>query len=490
VSRGYQGEVIVCARQRGARIAARLEVVTTNLVKISRNALVWLLLVLVPAGWIALSQIDQRADNTELSQASQGEILPALSPLAAMSGRMAILVGGQALQQPNPFGTRPMSQLAAAISFAQAQMPEQALQQLQEASSADHDAPEPALLQAVRTIVVAWKFSASGQTEIVHPSPLTDEQWRLVNDRLGWFGQMAQSKLTADAALGTQMEEIDARFFVAIFAAGLWFLGVGLTGIALLITLPILALLTKVRSALRAMPRTQALLGETFIVWMLLFIGLHMLSGRFGDGTPTIARVWLSLSLTFASLIALGWPILRRLSWGELRTAAGLRFEGGLWRLIWMSASSYACALPCMAVGVAIGLVLSGLLGDRNFQDMSHPVQELLPKASGGMVFALFAVACVSAPIVEETMFRGCLYGHVRQQTWGWPRWLSIAFAMLFSATIFAAIHPQGLLAVPALAGVSIGFCITREWSGSVAPGMIAHGLHNGVLLALNLALN
>jgi membrane protease YdiL (CAAX protease family) len=66
---------------------------------------------------------------------------------------------------------------------------------------------------------------------------------------------------------------------------------------------------------------------------------------------------------------------------------------------------------------------------------------------------------------------------------------LSVAFAMLFSATVFAAIHPQGVLAVPALAGVSLGFCITREWSGSVVPGILAHGLHNGVLLGLNLVL-
>ena len=62
--------------------------------------------------------------------------------------------------------------------------------------------------------------------------------------------------------------------------------------------------------------------------------------------------------------------------------------------------------------------------------------------------------------------------------------------AMLFSASVFAAIHPQGVLAVPALAGVSIGFCITREWSGSVWPGVLAHGFHNGVMLALNLLLN
>jgi len=60
---------------------------------------------------------------------------------------------------------------------------------------------------------------------------------------------------------------------------------------------------------------------------------------------------------------------------------------------------------------------------------------------------------------------------------------------MLVSASIFAAIHPQGQLAMPALAGISLGFCITREWSGSVLPGMVAHGFHNGLLLALNLLL-
>jgi membrane protease YdiL (CAAX protease family) len=163
---------------------------------------------------------------------------------------------------------------------------------------------------------------------------------------------------------------------------------------------------------------------------------------------------------------------------------------GSVWRLARMSAVSYMCALPFMALGVVIGQWLASAMGDRSFQDVSHPVQELLPGASPDMKLALFFVASVAAPVVEETVFRGLLYGHVRQQTWGWPRWLSITAAMLFSATIFAAIHPQGVLAVPALAGVSIGFCITREWSGSVVPGMVAHGFHNGVLLALNMLLN
>jgi membrane protease YdiL (CAAX protease family) len=193
--------------------------------------------------------------------------------------------------------------------------------------------------------------------------------------------------------------------------------------------------------------------------------------------------------VTFASLFALAWPIVRGMRWGELREAAGLGWNGGALRLCWMSASSYLCALPCMAAGIGVGLALSALMKDRSFQDVSHPVQEMLPSASGAKLLLLFLIACVAAPVVEEIAFRGLLYGHCRQATGAWPRVLSVAFAMLFSATVFAAIHPQGVLAVPALAGVSLGFCITREWSGSVVPGILAHGLHNGVLLGLNLVL-
>ena len=243
------------------------------------------------------------------------------------------------------------------------------------------------------------------------------------------------------------------------------------------------------------MPRVHggaapSVLGETFIVWMLLFLLLRVVAGRLGGGTSDAANVWKSAAITFASLLALAWPLMRGLRWHELRAAAGLGAPDSAWRLFWMGGASYLCAIPFMALGVVLGQLLDGMVGDRHLQDMSHPVQDMLPGADAAMRLALFFVASVAAPVVEETVFRGLLYGHVRQQTWAWPRWLSITMAMLFSASVFAAIHPQGVLAVPALAGVSIGFCITREWSGSVWPGVLAHGFHNGVMLALNLLLN
>jgi len=48
---------------------------------------------------------------------------------------------------------------------------------------------------------------------------------------------------------------------------------------------------------------------------------------------------------------------------------------------------------------------------------------------------------------------------------------------------LFAAIHPQGLATIPALAGLAIGFALIREWRGSLIAPMAAHAMHNGILV-------
>jgi membrane protease YdiL (CAAX protease family) len=100
------------------------------------------------------------------------------------------------------------------------------------------------------------------------------------------------------------------------------------------------------------------------------------------------------------------------------------------------------------------------------------------------LVLAL-AVASLGAPIVEETMFRGVLYRHLREATKGWGTALSILLGVGINATIFAAVHPQGLLAVPALASIGAGLTLAREWRGSLVAPMVAHGFHNGLMLTV-----
>jgi len=94
----------------------------------------------------------------------------------------------------------------------------------------------------------------------------------------------------------------------------------------------------------------------------------------------------------------------------------------------------------------------------------------------------LASMACLFAPLVEELAFRGLLFTHLRGR-------LGLTFATVCSAVIFAAIHPQGLAGIPALMAIAAVFAGIRAWRGSLIAPMVAHALHNGVLVVMLLLL-
>ena len=59
---------------------------------------------------------------------------------------------------------------------------------------------------------------------------------------------------------------------------------------------------------------------------------------------------------------------------------------------------------------------------------------------------------------------------------------LSILFGVIINSFIFAAIHPQGLIAVPALMALAVNFTLMREWRGTLLPSMIMHSIQNGLV--------
>ena len=115
----------------------------------------------------------------------------------------------------------------------------------------------------------------------------------------------------------------------------------------------------------------------------------------------------------------------------------------------------------------------------------THPiVDKVLHSGWQGWIQAVF-LASVVAPIMEETMFRGVLYRHMREATGRMGRWRSVILSALVVSFVFAALHPQGLLAVPVLMALAFGFTAAREWRGSLIPSMTVHALHNGALMAM-----
>ncbi len=90
---------------------------------------------------------------------------------------------------------------------------------------------------------------------------------------------------------------------------------------------------------------------------------------------------------------------------------------------------------------------------------------------------ALVIAAVVVAPLVEELVFRGFIYGVIKRFTDAW-------FAALCSALLFAVVHLHVGSLFP-LAVLALLLCAAYELSGSLLVPMLMHALFNLTSLAL-----
>lgn len=121
--------------------------------------------------------------------------------------------------------------------------------------------------------------------------------------------------------------------------------------------------------------------------------------------------------------------------------------------------------------------VLHGTVPENSSQDM---VQSF--KGSSDLVFrsALGFVAVVVAPLTEEFIFRGYVYGVTKRFT---DRW----FAALFSAVIFAVVHHDVSATLP-LFLLAVGLAAAYEATGCLLVPVIMHAIFNAwnlVILSL-----
>ncbi|MCW0219775.1 MAG: CPBP family intramembrane metalloprotease [Prosthecobacter sp.] len=89
----------------------------------------------------------------------------------------------------------------------------------------------------------------------------------------------------------------------------------------------------------------------------------------------------------------------------------------------------------------------------------------------------LVIAAVVVAPIVEETIFRGFIYGVIK-------RFTDSYFAAICSSLLFAIVHLHIGSLVP-LTVLALIFCAAYELTGSLAVTMTMHALFNGTSLAM-----
>ncbi len=93
-----------------------------------------------------------------------------------------------------------------------------------------------------------------------------------------------------------------------------------------------------------------------------------------------------------------------------------------------------------------------------------------------------FIALVVVAPIVEEIIFRGWLYGKLRKK-------FIMPVAILLVSILFGIVHLQWNVGVNVFA-TSIVLCLMREITGTVYSGIILHMLKNGIAFFLLYVLN
>jgi membrane protease YdiL (CAAX protease family) len=304
------------------------------------------------------------------------------------------------------------------------------------------------------------------------PQALDEGQRQRLLKRHGFFGKLALTyKLPESDPLRREVVAAGKRTVLTFFAAFVIIIGLGATGLILLILgIVFLAIGKLIRHYVPSRDGSTVYV-EMFAVYLVSFVGLGLMIGMLGDeGSSSLSKTWL---LSIVVPIAIGYGLLRGQSWAQVRQALGLHGGKGVLIEAPLGIVGYIAGIPVVVIGFLITFALMRLSGST----ASHPIQDV-PTDTPMQILALYGIASVWAPVIEEIMFRGALFNHMRQ-SWNWVVSASVV------ALIFAAIHPQGWTTIPVLGSIAIVLAGIREWRGSIIAPIVAHGFSNGMVVTL-----
>ncbi|WP_226682834.1 CPBP family intramembrane glutamic endopeptidase [Sutcliffiella horikoshii] len=197
-----------------------------------------------------------------------------------------------------------------------------------------------------------------------------------------------------------------------------------------------------------------------FEVWLHRYL-LQAFNNALYAGTMTgfIMSIIFTLSVYLIALKPHG------IGWEEV----GLRsFRRSYWKWI-----------PVWTVVLIVSSILLVVIMDMLGVGVDNSKTESLKDEVTWFTFMIaFLSAAVISPIYEEIFYRGFLYKWIRGK-WG------VGAGLLVSSLIFTVVHIPTYNTLPVNFLSGIVFAWTYERSGSIVPGIIIHGVFNGIAVLL-----
>ncbi|MBQ6487014.1 CPBP family intramembrane metalloprotease [Candidatus Saccharibacteria bacterium] len=219
-----------------------------------------------------------------------------------------------------------------------------------------------------------------------------------------------------------------------------------------------------------------------------LVIGYIMLSllGKSQFNQPVWTSVYSAVVYILALIITVFVPLLiqNKRKKKKIETPAEMRKELGLdglptWTDVGLGPIGFIASLLLAALLVFIFSKFPWFVADQT-QDLAFSVM-----SPGFNRVLAFLTLVVVAPIAEEIIFRGWLYGKLREklngklsEIWG------IIISSFIASFVFGLVHLQWNVGVNVFA-LSIVLCAMREITGTIYAGMLTHIIKNGVAFYL-----
>jgi hypothetical protein len=199
------------------------------------------------------------------------------------------------------------------------------------------------------------------------------------------------------------------------------------------------------------------------VLFMLLLTALSLLPGPEPKATPATIRAVLLLQLFF-------YAVLMAYMHYVVRLKHGIEFWKGLgWHRV------NPGVFLTSGLGLAVAVQLLSLPESKPL-----PIERLFQTPQGAMMLAAFGTAV--APLMEEIIFRGFIFGAI-ERAWG------LGSAVWATAILFAMVHvPQlrgGTPQILAIFGVGLMLSWTRARTRSLAASYFMHLGYNSTLFLM-----